>query len=180
MNIKMSKFLKVKYLLALGVFGLLSYVIVVNQLNRLRIEEIRSNAFDADEDFEMYVDKFYRDIEYHGIFKNRPGEMVIKFSKLDELSHTNHIHGLSLGVGDDTKIEIYINPSSWKKFSKPLRYYLMYHELSHDVLNLDDYDYDIKFQGELMYPAISSYESMDMDDFIESSHRLFSSYNNVN
>ena len=76
-----------------------------------------------------------------GIFRNlpkKPTRTIIKFAKLDQLDNTTHIHAMSFGYDDDSLIEIYINPSTWNKFSKPMRYYLMYHELAHDVLNLDD------------------------------------------
>ena len=76
-------------------------------------------------------------------------------------------------MGDDDRIEIYINKSSWDDFNKQKRYYLMYHELSHDVLNLDDLDDSPSNEGKLMYPAISSYELITMDDFIDSFHALF-------
>ena len=98
---------------------------------------------------------------------------IIKFSKLDQLDNTKHIHGLSFGSGDDDRIEIYINPSTWEQFNKPMRYFLMYHELAHDVLNLDDLEPKSWNEGKLMYPAISSYENKNMDDFIESTHALF-------
>ena len=88
----------------------------------------------------MYVQKFYRDLEFFGIYPKKPALQIIKFAKLDQLDNTTHIHGLSYGSGDDDKIEIYINPSTWKSFNKPMRYFLMYHELAHDVLNLDDLD----------------------------------------
>ena len=54
-----------------------------------------------------------------------------------------------------------------------MRYYLMYHELSHDILNVDDLEDTEINVGKLMYPAISTYEKITMDDFIEHSHALF-------
>jgi hypothetical protein len=75
-------------------------------------------------------------------------------------------------MNNDDIIEIYINPSTWKSFNKPMRYFLMYHELSHDVLNVDDLSNLKVNEGKLMFPAISTYESKTMDDFIESSHEL--------
>mgnify|MGYP000565689088 CR=1 FL=1 len=135
--------------------------------------EISLNSYNSDEDFSLYVEKFYRDLEYFGIYPKKPQITIIKFSRLDQMDKTTHIHGLSFGGNDDDRIEIYINPSTWKKFNKPLRYYLMYHELAHDVLNLDDLDVNNSNKGNLMYPEISSYESITMDDFIESSHALF-------
>jgi len=54
-----------------------------------------------------------------------------------------------------------------------MRYYFIYHELAHDVLNLDDLSDSPENEGKLMYPAIASYESKTMDNFIESSYELF-------
>jgi hypothetical protein len=135
--------------------------------------EIVANSYDSDENFEMYVEKFYRDLEYFGVFPKKPKKTIIKLSKLDQLDNLTHIHGLSFAAGNDDKIEIYINPSTWKKFNKPMRYFLMYHELAHDILNVADLKAISANEGKLMYPEISSYENKNMDDFIESSHALF-------
>lgn len=136
-------------------------------------DEIVANSYETDENFNMYVDKFYRDLEYYGIFPRKPKTTTIKFSKLDELENTTHIHGISFGGGDDERIEVYINPSSWKQFNKPMRYYLIYHELAHDILNLEDLEPKPENAGKIMYPEISNYENKNMDDFIESFHALF-------
>ena len=136
-------------------------------------QEISSSAYEADVDFDFYVKKFYRDLEVFGIFPKKPKTTIIKFAKFDHITDATHIHGVSCGVNDDDKIEIYINPSTWQKFNKPKRYYLMYHELSHDVLNVHDLKDIPSNYGKLMYPIIVSYESITMDDFIESSHELF-------
>lgn len=143
-----------------------------NQENELYLKIVAS-SYDTNEDFKFYVDKFYRDIGVYGIFPKKPHKTIIKFAKLDQIDHATHYHGVSYGIYDDNKIEIYINPSTWLEFNKPMRYYLIYHELSHDVLNLDDLEDNIKNEGKLMYPALLSYESKTMDDFIENSHALF-------
>lgn len=136
-------------------------------------QEIKSSAYEADEDFNFYVEKFYRDIAVFGIFPKRPTTSIIKFAKFDHITDATHIHGISSGINDDDRIEIYINPSTWDEFKKPLRYYLIYHELAHDVLNLDDLANSPENEGKLMFPVITSYESKTMDEFIESSHVLF-------
>lgn len=136
-------------------------------------KEIASNSYIADENFEIYVDKFYRDLEFFGIYPKKPRTAIIKFSKLDQLENTTHIHAITFGSNDDERIEIYINPSSWKKFNKPKRYFVMYHELAHDILNVDDLDNISSNKEKLMYPEISSYEDINMDDFIESYQSLF-------
>ena len=136
-------------------------------------QEITSSSYEPDEDFNFYVDKFYRDIAVYGIFPKRPTTSIIKFAKFDHITDATHIHGISYGINDDDRIEIYINPSTWYTFKKPLRYYLIYHELAHDVLNLDDLADSPINEGKLMFPAIASYEAKTMDEFIESSHALF-------
>ncbi|OQB64495.1 MAG: hypothetical protein BWX96_00635 [Bacteroidetes bacterium ADurb.Bin145] len=136
-------------------------------------QEIKSSAYEADVDFNFYVEKFYRDIAVYGIFPKKPTTSIIKFAKFDHITDATHIHGISCGINDDDKIEIYINPSTWNAFKKPLRYYLIYHELAHDVLNLDDLANSPENEGKLMFPAIATYEAKTMDEFIESSHALF-------
>lgn len=162
------------------IIGLVTLIIVLliyksfeNQTDSHLYESISKSSYESDVDFQMYVDKFYRDVGVYGIFPKKPKTTIIRFAKLDQLHNTTHIHGLSYGINDDDRIEIYINPSTWKSFNKPMRYFLMYHELAHDILNVDDLDEKIINEGKLMYPAIADYENKDMDDFIESSHALF-------
>lgn len=165
-----------KWVIGIVILTVISIVIirlVQKQSEANLYKEIVTNSYESDEKFDIYVEKFYRDLEVYGIFPKKPQTTIIKFSRLDQLDNTTHIHGLSLGHNDDSRIEIYINPSSWKQFSRPMRYFLMYHELSHDVLNLDDLDNKPINEGKLMYPEISSYEKKNMDDFIESFHSLF-------
>jgi hypothetical protein len=140
--------------------------------------KISSNAYQAEEDFGMYVEKFYRDLEFYGIYPKRPRTNLIQFSKLDQIEDATHIHGVSYGYGDDDQIEIYINPSTWDSFNKPMRYFLMYHELAHDVLNVDDLSNAELNQNDLMYPELNKYEGKSMDDFIEASTALFERYSN--
>ena len=47
------------------------------------------------------------------------------------------IIGLSYGKGNDKLIKIKIDPKAWSEASNPKRWYLIYHELGHDVLNLE-------------------------------------------
>lgn len=165
-----------KGIIGIAILLVISFVVirlVQKQSEANLYKEIVTNSYDTDEKFDLYIEKFYRDLEYYGIFPKKPKSTIIKFSRLDQLDNTTHIHGLSLGHNDDSRIEIYINPSSWKQFSKPMRYFLMYHELAHDVLNLYDLDNKTINEGKLMYPEISSYEKKNMDDFIESFHSLF-------
>ena len=111
----------------------------------------------------------------------KPKVKIIKFSRLDQLDDTTHIHGMSFGINNDDLIEIYINPSSWESFNKPMRYMLMYHELAHDLLNLEDLaptgSNNEKF---LMYPHMSDFRNLTMDEFIESYQKVFLEYSLTN
>jgi len=149
------------------------FIVYSSQQDIVLYNNISETAYESDVNFDFYVNKFYRDINVYGIFPKKPENIIIKFAKLDQINDATHIHGISYGFNDDDKIEIYINQSTWDKFNKPMRYYLMYHELSHDVLNLDDLECTPINEGKLMYPVILSYENKTMDDFIESSHALF-------
>jgi hypothetical protein len=143
--------------------------------------EVSSQAFDSEVDFEMYVEKFYRDARVFGIYPIRPKETIIKFAPLDKISGLTHIHGVSFGINNDEKIEIYINPSTWKAFNKPMRYVLMYHELAHDVLNLRDLSKTKSNEEKLlMFPELTDFRSFTMDEFIESYQTVFMEYKSNN
>ena len=145
-----------------------------NRSDRQLYDELSASAYDIEGvDFNFYVEKFYRDIGNYGIFPKQPKTQIIKFASFEHIDNATHIHGISFGYNDDDKIEIYINPNTWKKFNKPMRYFLMYHELAHDILNLEDLKNMPKNEGKLMYPALESYNEKTMDDFIESIHVLF-------
>jgi hypothetical protein len=150
-------------------------------VDTIMYDQITKNAYESDEDLQMYVDKFYRDARFMGIYPKQPKVKIIKFSRLDQLNDTTHIHGMSYGINNDDLIEIYINPSSWKNFNKPMRYMLMYHELAHDILNLNDLEsLQSKDEKLLMYPYMTDFRSVTMDEFIESYQRVFLEYLLVN
>lgn len=122
-----------------------------------------------------YIDKFFRDLNNHGIYPVIPTKFIMKFSSLDSHKSTSHVHGLSLGFEDDEKVEIYINKNSWNSFNKTQKHYIVYHELSHDILNLDDLDDSDDNYGKIMFPYISRYSGLKMNDFIENMKNLFKS-----
>ena len=121
----------------------------------------------------MYLDKFYRDIEFFGINKRKPRSVIMKLAPMQYFENTKDYHGVSYGYKDDNIIEIYINEDSWKKFSRPQKYLIMYHELAHDILNIDDLPDKEENYGKLMCPVFSNLDKITMDDFIEMSHKLF-------
>tara|TARA_B110000003_G_C16608240_1_gene518382 strand:- start:287 stop:1585 length:1299 start_codon:yes stop_codon:yes gene_type:complete len=125
--------------------------------------------------FNEYVDKFYRELNFFGIFKVRPEKINIELKNLEVSSETYHYHGYSTGYNDDDKIEIVLNKRSWKNFTKAQKFYLIFHELCHDVLNLDDLE-DNDNEKSIMYPSTDDFALITMDDFIENFHNLLEKY----
>ena len=121
-------------------------------------------------------------MEASGILKVRPKQINIKLEALDESKKTYHIHGYSTGYNNDDVIEITINKRSWNTFSKAQKYYLIFHELSHDVLNLDDLESNNPNENSIMYPSIGAYKNLTMNDFIDNFNVLLEEYklNNSN
>ena len=140
--------------------------------------QISTSAIDSDVDFDMYVEKFYRDALAMEIILVRPKTTIIKLAPLNQVKRLSHFHGVSFGANDDERIEIYIDSISWEKFNKPMRYVLMYHELAHDLLNLKDLDYaELNGEKQLMFPGLSSlFANFTMDEFIESYQKVFTEY----
>lgn len=154
-----------------GVLILIIAAVVVIRVNDTK-SKIRENAYDCDE-FQMYLDKYYRDLDFFEISYRKPRTVIMKLSPMQYFDDTKDYHGISYGYGDDDVVEIYINEDSWKTLSRPQKYLLMYHELSHDILNLDDLPYESENAGKLMCPVLYTIDKISMDDFIEMSHDLF-------
>ena len=131
------------------------------------------------ENFEPYVDQFYRELEQSGIAKVRPKKMNIRLESLDTSENTYHMHGFTTGFDNDNIIDITINKRSWNTFNKAQKYYLIFHELAHDVLNLDDLDYNNPNEKNIMYPSIHSFKSLTMDDFIDNFNNLLEDYKSI-
>jgi len=139
------------------------------------IQPARNLSYESSEELKPYIDKFFRDLNNYGINKSIPQDFILKFSDLESHKTTSHFHGVSFGYNDDDKVEIYINKKSWSSFNKTQRYYIIYHELSHDILNLDDLSDNETNYGKIMYPSISKYDNLNMNDFIKNMKDLFKS-----
>ena len=77
------------------------------------------------------IDVFLVDCKLNGI-KLQNNVIDVKFESLDD----NTI-GLSYAMNNDKLIKIRIDPQAWSESSAPKKWYLLYHELGHDVLNLE-------------------------------------------
>ena len=165
------------WLLIVGVLAIIGIVWLCSNAssNSAMKRQIIEGAYDCEE-FQMYLDKFYRDIEFIGINKRKPRTIILKLAPMQYFENTKDYHGVSYGYKDDNIIEIYINEDSWKKFSRPQKYLIMYHELAHDILNIDDLPDKEENYGKLMCPVFSNLDKITMDDFIEMSHELLEKY----
>jgi hypothetical protein len=65
---------------------------------------------------------------------------------------------------------------NFSRCDRTQKYYLIFHELSHDVLNLDDLESNAPNENSIMYPSINAYKTLSMDDFIENFHLLIENY----
>lgn len=153
----------------------LLFIFIISCSSNQNYDDIIEKSFDSDE-FDMYVDKFYRDVNNYAFYPVKPEKIIIKFSYFDRIKHATHLHGVSLGYKDDDLIEIYINKSSWDNLDRAGKFRLMYHELGHDVLNLDDLDESNTELDAIMYPAFSSNQKLKMDVFIENLNTMLESY----
>ena len=83
--------------------------------------------------YDLYkmIEIFLLDCKLNGINLSK-SEVDAKFEQLD-----GDIIGLSYAKDNDQLIEIKIDPRAWSASSKPKRWYLLYHELGHDVLNFE-------------------------------------------
>jgi hypothetical protein len=82
-------------------------------------------------DLSLMVKVFLEDCNIHGL-RFPEDEVIVSFKGLDGSNI-----GLSYGMNDESRIELAIDPEKWSEASAPKRWYIVYHELGHDVLNLE-------------------------------------------
>ena len=80
-------------------------------------------------DLNLMIDVFLLDCKNHSISVKK-GKVVTSFESLE-----GEILGTSYGINNDNIIVLKIDPLKWESSPIPKRWYLIYHELGHDVLN---------------------------------------------
>lgn len=83
-------------------------------------------------DLESMVEYFLNDCK-----KNNINVPDIKTLNATFVPQDGDILALAYGFQDDNVIKIKIDPEKWAKSSSQKRWYVLYHELGHDVLNLE-------------------------------------------
>ena len=121
--------------------------------------------------FDIVLAEYIDDIDpYTGNPKIAPyyDEFVPKIKATFESLDGNSI-GSSYGYMDDRNVIIKIDPINWKKSSLVKRWYLLYHELGHDILNLDHGE-----GGKMMFNFVD--KEYTWEDFIEDRKTMFDIY----
>jgi hypothetical protein len=82
-------------------------------------------------DLQAMIRLFLKDCELNNIKLPSDYKITSTFEPLDD-----GVLALAFGIFNDEEIIIRVNPKEWSNASNPKRWYIMYHELGHDVLNL--------------------------------------------
>ena len=102
-------------------------------------------------DLKYMVEVFLLDLENRSIDFNEAQSIDVSFENLE-----GDTFGQSYSTNNDNQIKIKIDPEKWSDASPPKRWYLLYHELGHDVLNLSHGN-----GGKMMFPFIDKGYSWD-------------------
>jgi len=106
-------------------------------------------------DLKAMIDFFIEDSKRRGIRISNNMQIKAVFEELE-----GNIIGLAYGKNNDSLILLKIDPKNWANSSMAKRWYLLYHELGHDVLNLDHGE-----GGKMMFNFIN--RDYSFDEFIE-------------
>ena len=134
---------------------LLGNSININQVNNYDIPSM-IDAFIID--FKYFASK-YVDLSYL--------DSVKVISKFESLGGTTI--ALAKGMNDKYRIEILIDPENWAKASKPKRWYILYHELGHDVLNFEHGN-----GGKMMFNFVD--KDYSFTEFFEDKKYMFNAF----
>lgn len=83
-------------------------------------------------DLETMVEIFIDDCKINNLNINNKYIIKATFEPLE-----NNVIALSFAYGDDSLVKIKVDPQRWTKSSIEKKWYILYHELGHDVLNLE-------------------------------------------
>ena len=117
---------------------------------------------------EDMVNVFLDDCQENNIPVNRNQNIYVEFVSLEDSKLA-----VAYGIDDDNTIAVRVDPIRWEKASLSKKWYLMYHELGHDVLNLRHGD-----GGKMMFNYSES--DYSWDDFFEEKSFMFDVYKKKN
>ena len=135
-------------------------------------------------DIELMVKTFFEDIFAVNKYYESPSNLITKLEENKKIVF-NNIVGLfesldgdtiaqSFAIGDDSKVLLKIDSEKWVKATTMKRWYILYHELGHDVLNLRHGQ-----GGKMMFPFPLNAE-ITMRSFVEDRDYMFKSFLKIN
>jgi hypothetical protein len=116
-------------------------------------------------DIKSFINVFINDCKNNKIKIQK--DMIIKanFEPLE-----GNIIALAYGLGDDSKVIIKVDPLKWKESSIEKKWYIIYHELGHDILNLNHGE-----AGKMMFNFAD--KEYSWKDFLEDKEYMFNNLN---
>jgi hypothetical protein len=126
-------------------------------INNINIEEFNT------EKIKEMVDIFLSDCDLNGI-KIPKSRIEIEMVELDQ-----SILGLSMAKDNNALIKVKINRTNWTSTSSAKKWYVLYHELGHDVLNFNHFE-----GGPMMNPI--SERGYSWSEFWQDRQLMFDSY----
>ena len=106
---------------------------------------------------------FLKDCELNNIKLSSDYKITSTFETLDKGEVA-----LAYGILNDKEIIIKVSPEKWSKSSNPKKWYILYHELGHDVLNLQHGQ-----GGKMMFNFTE--KDYTWDDFFKDKDYMFNS-----
>ena len=134
--------------------------------NKLDLRDV--NNYDLKSMINFFIEDYNR--FSNKVFSKKLSPVIFKEEQINatfESLEGNEI-ALSYGMNDDSKIIIKIDPEKWANASEEKRWYIIYHELGHDILNLEHGE-----GGKMMFNFAD--KDYSWDDFIEDKKYMFSS-----
>ena len=127
---------------------------------KFRIDGGDIRKFDTNS-LEGMVNVFLEDCKKNKLLINENQNISIIFEDLKD-----PIIALAYGLGFDNEIEIKVDPLKWEASSPQKKWYIIYHELGHDVLNL------LHGQGgRMMFPVAEG--DYEWDEFLQDKNIMF-------
>ena len=127
------------------------------KIGETRLSEV--NLFDLREMIEVFI----QDCKENGI--------IIKQNNIKS-TYENLSQGvvaIAYGMNNDNEIVIKVDPIQWKNSSPSKKWYVLYHELGHDILNLDHGE-----GGKMMFNYVD--RDYSWDEWFEDKNYMFESY----
>ena len=144
-------------------------------LNKLIYKSFSEEIRDVDDFTPIDMIAFFiRDCKRNGIEINRNQIIKAEFVRKYSVKGAEEAVAIAKAMDNDELIDIEIKDSYWDKSSKEKRWYILYHELGHDVLNLKHGEGGVMM---FTYPNKANYS---WEDFIRDRSTMFKYYKKKN